>query len=150
MLRRPVGTYIVVGAVLGVISLVLGLAKVKGLSVVLDVLLLATAFAGGFAAQSRGGRPAWMGAAVGALYGVLSGAKAFGQHLSAGQIRSALTKSGHSGAISVGHVVGLANSPAVHVLTIVVTGVVWGVVGLVLGAIAGAVAGGREQQRRAV
>lgn len=150
ILRRPVGTYIVIGAVLGVVSLLLGLAKASGLGPVLDILIAATAFAAGFSARTRAGHPAWSGAGVGAVYGVVSGIQAFLRTTTASELKTALQKTHRTSPVSMGKLLTIVNSPVAHLGSLMVAAIIFGLVGLILGAIAGGVAGGREQQRRVV
>jgi|GEM_PF-6429912 len=150
ILRRPLSTYVVIAAVLGVAALVLTLTKVTGLSLVLDVLAAATAFVAGFAARSRARHPAWAGAAAGAAFGIVNGIAAFLHKTTASELRTALQKSGRSSPLSTHQLLVIVNSPGAHLGSLAVSAILFALVGLILGAIAGALAGGREQQRRAV
>ena len=150
ILRRPFGMYLGIGIVLGAVALALALGKVSGLGVVLDVLIAATTFAAGFAARARGGHPAWSGAGVGAVYGIVLGIRSFFQKTTASELRSALEKAHRTSPVRMSRLLSIANSPLVHLGSLALTVIIFGVVGLIIGAIAGAIAGGREQQARAV
>ena len=142
VLRRPLGTYIAVAVVLGVLFLLIVLGKVTGLNVVLDILIAATAFAAGFAARTRSGHPAWSGAAVGVVYGAVSGIRAFLQKVTMGQLRSALQSVHRTSPVSMSRLLAIVNAPAAHLGSLLVSAVLFGLLGLILGAIAGAIAGG--------
>ena len=150
VLRRPLGAYVVGGVVLGLVSLVLALAKVKGLAPLVDILIAATAFAAGFAARARAGHPAWSGAAAGAAYGVVSGLRAFLQKTTASELKAVLQRTHRSSPLSTSQLLAITNSPGAHIASLAVSAIVFALLCLVLGAVAGAIAGGREQQRRAV
>jgi len=144
ILRRPVGTYIVIAVVLGVVSLLLVLGKVTGLSAVLNILIAATVFAAGFAARTRSGHPAWSGAGVGVAYGAVSGIQAFLQKVTMSELRTALLDVHRTSPVSMSRLLVIVNSPGAHLGRLVVSAIVYGLLGLILGAIAGAIAGGRE------
>jgi hypothetical protein len=151
ILRRPLGTYVIIAVVLGVVSLVLALAKVTGVDVVLYVLLAATAFAAGYAARTRSGHPAWSGAGAGVAFGIVSGIAAFFRKTTESQLKAALEKENRTiSAASMSKALAVVNSPVVHVGSVLLSAVLFGLLGLILGAVAGAIAGGGEGQRRAV
>jgi hypothetical protein len=149
ILRRPVATYVVIGLVLGVLSLILALAKVTGLGMVFNLLIAATAFAAGYAARIQAGHPAWSGAAAGLAYGVASGFQAFLRKVTASQLKAALEDVHRSNPLSTSQLLAIVNSPGAHVGSLLLSAVLYALAGLVLGAIGGAIAGGRGARRRA-
>lgn len=133
------------GIVLGIVSLIINVLgmqhpQVSNINWLLDVALLALAYMVGRDASKQGRRPAWNGALIGAIYGILVGLAGFFQHITIAQLTSEV-KPGVSTAM-IKQFVTMENSPITHLSSMAIGAVFFGLLGLIAGSL-----GARREKR---
>lgn len=133
------------GILLGIVSLAINIVgmqhpQVANINWLLDVALLALAYLAGRDASKQGRRPAWNGALLGALYGLLVGLAGFFQHLTVAQLKAEV-KPGVSTAM-IQKFVDMENAPSTHLSSLLIGAVFFGLLGLIAGSL-----GARREKR---
>jgi len=136
MKERSLTTWIMWTVLLGVVSLILNVLavhhpQVSSINWLLDILLLVLAYLGGRDASRQGRRPAWNGALLGVIYGLLVGVAGFYQHLTLAQLKSQV-KPGVSVAMMT-KFVDMENATSTHLSTLLIGAIFFGLLGLIAG-----------------
>lgn len=128
--------YLAIAAGLGVLALINDVLLhpypiSTAIAIVLYVLVLALAYLGGRAAHHWDNRPGWVGAAIGALFGLIAGLSSFLIHATTQDIQVPA-----KGLYRL-KLLELANSPLAHVAAVATAVLTFGIIALIIGWIGG-------------
>ncbi len=127
--------YLAAAAGLGALALVNDVllhpyAISTAIAIVLYILVLVLAYLGGRSARRQDARPGWVGAAIGAVFGLIAGLSSF-------LIRATTRDIVPAKGLSRLKLLALANSPEAHVAAVATAVLTFGIIALIIGWIGG-------------
>ncbi|MCY0880657.1 MAG: hypothetical protein OWS74_01560 [Firmicutes bacterium] len=134
----PIKRFYIVAVILGALALLNSIAfRQKGVGVVfsilLDLLMLATAYLAGSAARKAQRKSAWTSAGIGAVFGAFIGMAGFFIKFTAANLGP------HHYTPQEQHLLlTMANSPTTHIFSLLLSIVLYGVLALLIGALTSA------------
>lgn len=138
-MQRTPSRYLITAALLGAIALINTVwlrhdSFSTGLAIVLYVLVLIVAYSGGRTARHGHWHPGWLGAAIGALFGLIAGLGSFLIRATSQDVDAPAK------GIARLRLVALANSPAAHIAVLVTAMVTFAIISLIVSSLAAATA----------